>query len=152
MYPSVVEWLSEFVQNFSSWNRLHPAVRWMWLWMWTLLRSLWRVPASTLFSINNSNKFHYSTGCLVAKICTLLSNYSTIFGDVFWWAVSSQHPRWIFVSSLFSSSLHQMKYPVAEMNVLRHFISDSSPTFYVVVLHKRFFWQRYMWPLKSEQR
>ena len=25
------------------------------------------------------------------------------------------------------------------MNVLRHFISDSSPTFYVVVLHKRFF-------------
>ena len=26
---------------------------------------------------------------------------------------------------------------IAEMNVLRHFISDSSPTFYVVVLHKR---------------
>lgn len=30
-----------------------------------------------------------------------------------------------------------MRYPVTEMNVLRHLISDSSPTFYVVVLHKR---------------
>ena len=37
------------------------------------------------------------------------------------------------------------------MNVLRHFISDSSPTFYVVVLHKRFFWQRYVLSFKSER-
>ena len=52
----------EFVQNFSSWNKLHPAVKWIWSWMWVLLRSLWRVPASTWFLNHNNNKFYYSTG------------------------------------------------------------------------------------------
>ena len=43
---------------------------------------------------------------------------------------------------LYSCRWLSLRYPVTEMNVLRHFISDSSPTFYVVVLHKRFFWKK----------
>ena len=66
----------------------------------------------------------------IVNSCAVLSQTLGWIHILFWWPYIS-----------FCSGLH-LKYPVAEMNVLRHFITDSSPTFYVVVLHKRFFWQR----------